>query len=460
MAATLRPDLLTRFPVLKRVLRSRAFQPAMTLAALAGFMLAVLAGLLGTPAGSRNFATIFVWIVWWALLIVGLVPLFGRLWCAVCPLPAPGEWLQRRSIINRFPGQPFTAGLRWPRRLKNMWLQNLGFLVVAIFSVVILTRPQATAWVLLGLTLLGIALSLLYERRVFCKYVCPVGGFIGLYAMMAPTELRVKDPAVCAAHTSKDCVTGNDRGYGCPWLVYPARLRRNIDCGLCTECLKTCPRDNITIRFRPAGSDLLIARERKLDEAFKGFIMLGCALLYSGVLLGPWGEVKAWANLHSLPQGVIYAAAFLAFNLLALPALFGLVTIAARQLSGQRAELRQLFTDYAYALIPLGLAAWMAFSISFVLANGSYALAVLSDPFGWGWNLFGTAGMPWRPLGASLTAFLQAGILIVGLLFASRTAYAIAQQNSANRQQALRAGLPVAGFLLAVTLGFLWLYLG
>ena len=34
-------------------------------------------------------------------------------------------------------------------------------------------------------------------------------------------------------------------------------------------------------------------------------------------------------------------------------------------------------------MIPLGLAAWIAFSFGFVLVNGSYALAVLSDPFGW-----------------------------------------------------------------------------
>jgi polyferredoxin len=171
--------------------------------------------------GSRNFGIVFVWIVWWALLIVVLIPFAGRLWCAICPVPAPGEWLQRRGIVRRTPGRLRTLRRRWPRRLKNMWLQNAGFLLVALFSAIILTRPAVSAWLLLGFTVVAVGLSVIYDNRVFCRYVCPVGGFIGLYAMMSPLELRVRDCQTCKEHTSKDCVTGNAQGYGCPWMVYP-----------------------------------------------------------------------------------------------------------------------------------------------------------------------------------------------------------------------------------------------
>ncbi|MCC7447590.1 MAG: 4Fe-4S binding protein, partial [Anaerolineae bacterium] len=141
MISQQRIDLLSRIPFLKAMLRSRTFQPALMLVTLFVFTLAILTGLFGTPAGNRNFGIVFVWIVWWALLIVVLVPFFGRLWCAICPIPAPGEWLQRRGIINRVPGRLRTLRWRWPRLLKNMWLQNFGFLGVAIFSAMILTRP-------------------------------------------------------------------------------------------------------------------------------------------------------------------------------------------------------------------------------------------------------------------------------------------------------------------------------
>ena len=455
-----RINLLTRLPRLEAALRSRTFQPALMLVTLFFFTLAVLTGLLGTPAGSRNFGIIFVWIVWWALLIIVLVPFFGRLWCAMCPIPAPGEWLQRRGIIRRLPGRLRTLRRRWPRRLRNIWLQNFGFLGVALFSLIILTRPRVSGWLLLSFVLMGVALSLLYENRVFCRYICPVGGFIGLYSLLAPLELRVKDAQVCREHTPKDCLLGTPESYGCPWMVFPGSLTRNAYCGLCAECLKSCPKDNIALNLRPFGSDLLVAKERRLDEAYKAFIMLGCALLYSLVLLGPWGWLKSWANMDSLHHWVLYALGFLAVNLLFLPGLFGLTTIAARRWAGQSAPLPRLFVDYAYTLVPLGLAGWIAFSFGFVLVNGSYALAVLSDPFGWGWDLFGTAGIPWTPLGTTLIPPLQVGVLLLGLLFSLDIAYRLARQHSHDHRSAFRAALPLSGFLAAATLGFLYLYLG
>ncbi|MBI5957429.1 MAG: 4Fe-4S binding protein [Chloroflexi bacterium] len=460
MVTPSRINLLERLPLLKTILKSRAFQPVLMLITLFVFVLAILTGLFGTPAGSRNFNIIFVWIVWWALLIIVMVPFFGRLWCAICPIPAPGEWLQRRGIIQRRTGRLLTLNRRWPRRLKNMWLQNFGFLGVAMFSTIILTRPSVSAWVLFSFLLVGVMLSAVYKNRIFCRYVCPVGGFIGLYSMLSPVELRVEDQGICASHTTKDCITGNEHGYGCPWMVFPGNLTRNTYCGLCVECLKTCPKNNIVINLRPFGSDLMVAKERRLDEAYKAFIMLGCALLYSVVLLGPWGWLKNWANMDTLPHWAIYAAAFLAINLLVLPGLFWLVTVASRRLSGQAVPLRRLFVDYAYTLVPLGLSGWIAFSLGFVLVNGSYALGVVSDPFGWGWNLFGTAQAGWTPLWPTLTAFLQVGTLTAGLLFSVNTAYKIARQNSQDHRLAFLATLPVTGFLTLVTLGFLRLYLG
>ncbi len=432
----------------------------MQLTTLFVFTLAILAGLFGTPAGSRNFGIVFVWIVWWALLIIVLVPFFGRAWCTICPIPAPGEWLQRRGIVRRTSGKLRTLHRRWPRRLKNMWLQNFGFLLVASFSAMILTRPQLSAWVLLGFLLAAVGLSVVYDNRIFCRYVCPVGGFIGLYSMMSPLELRVRDCKTCQDHTAKDCVVGNANGYGCPWLVYPGKLTRNTYCGLCFECLKTCPKDNITLRLRPFGNDLLVAKERRLDEAYKAFIMLGCALAYSAVLLGPWGWVKSWANMDTLSHWGLYVVGLWIFTLLLVPGLFWSATTVSRRLANQEASRRNLFIAYAYTLVPLGLAAWIAFSLGFVLTNGSYALSVISDPFGWGWNLFGTANSPWTPLWADLTGWLQTGVLTAGLIFATQTAYRIARQQCLQHRQAFVAMLPIASFLTATTFVFLWLYLG
>ena len=455
-----RIDLLESAPRLRRIVLSRGFQPILMLVMLAPFVLAIVAGLVGTSAGNRNFGIVFVWIVWWALLMVFLVPGLGRAWCTVCPIPAPGEWVQRRGIFggsNRLR----TMGLRWPRRLRNMWTQNTGFLLLALFSTVILTRPSISAGVILGMAGVALGMSLLFEKRVFCRYVCPIGGFIGLYSMTAPVELRVRDRQVCVDHRTKDCITGNERGYGCPWMVYPGKLDRNLDCGLCTECLKTCTMDNVVVNLRRPGADLgRPVRSKKVDEAFKALIMLACSIIYPAVLFGPWSTIKEWAAFESFVGWALYAAGFLAATLLVVPGLFWLAAAAAARRSCGGLSVRQTFNEYAHALIPIGLAAWIAFSVGFALTNGSYALAAVSDPLGWGWNLFGTREAGWTPFLSGTAPGIQAAIILSGLVFSLRTGLRIGFRHDPSGATAVRATAPVAMFLLVCTMALLWLYLG
>jgi polyferredoxin len=449
-----RVDLLS-VPLVRTLLRSRWPQFVALALALAGFALVILAGLAGTPVGNRNAAIVLVWIAWWALLMLLAVPFFGRAWCSVCPIPAPGEWLQRGALLAPA-GRGLGLGRRWPRRLRNIWLQTGGFLLLALFSAVVLTQPLVTALVLLGFVLLATATALVFERRAFCRYLCPVGGFVGLYAQVAPIELRVRDSAVCAAHTTKTCYSGSADGYGCPWQVFPGSLARNTYCGTCLECLRTCPHDNIAINLRPAGADLLVAAGRRTDEAFKALVMLGSALVYAAVMLGPWGALKRAAYAVGTPAWALYALGFLAVVVGLLPGLFWLAVAAGRRVAPARASQGRAFAAYSAALVPLGLAAWMAFSVAFVFSNGSYIAPVLSDPLGWGWDLFGTAGVPWEPLAAALVPALQVALLLAGLAWASALARRTAAAELAPAL-AWRRALPVVAFNLAVTVGLLGL---
>jgi hypothetical protein len=160
--------------------------------------------------------------------------------------------------------------------------------------------------------------------------------------------------------------------------------------------------------------------------------------------------------------------AFLAFVFILLPGSFLLAVAAGRAWSGAppaksggwlRAN-RKAFTALAYSLVPLGLAAWIAFSLSFVLANLSYLWPSISDPLGWGWDLFHTASLAWTPYLTGWRPALQVMVLLIGLGWAARTAVRIADQTlSADRPtargKALRLALPVVAFCLAVTAGFL-----
>ncbi len=449
---------LTRYSIVKATLRARWPQFVLRAIALAGFLFAILSGLIGTPVGNHNFSIVFVWIVWWALLMLIVVPFLGRGWCAICPIPMPGEWLQNGALLKPR-GKGFSLNRKWPRRFRNIWLQNIAFTLLALFSAVILTQPSVTGVVLLLFLIIALATSLIFERRAFCRYLCPVGGFIGLYSQVAPVEVRVKDPTVCAVHTEKSCYTGSKDGYGCPWLVYPGTLTKNINCGLCMECLRTCTQDNVAFNLRSFGADLKQPNGRKLDEAFKAFIMLGAALIYSAVMLGPWGTLKTAAYSIGTPQWLVYALALLGLIYVILPGALLIAVAAGRALVKSKDTLKKSFVAFAYALVPLGLMAWIAFSLSFVFASLSYLWPALSDPLGAGWNLFGTANVAWQPYLMSIVPFLQAGVLISGLWWTCITVRRIAAEKQAGRSITLQA-LPVMGFCFVITIGLMGLLIG
>lgn len=411
---------LTRLPFVKSLLKSRWPQYLVWMLMLAGFLFAILSGFFGTPVGNRNFGIVFVWITWWAVLILVAVPFIGRGWCAVCPIPLPGEWLQRGAVMDPPDKKSRWFNLRWPNRLRNIWLQNLTFTLVALFSSVILTTPIVTAVVLTAMFFLAIGMSILFERRTFCRYICPVGGFIGLYAQAAPVELRVKDKQVCMACKEKPCYNGSQTGYGCPWDVFPGGLTKNTYCGLCMECLRTCPYDNIAIKTRPFSADLAKPSTR-MDEAIKAFIMLGAAMIYAGVFLGPWGTLKLAAYSVGTTAWLIYSASFLALIFGLLPVIFLGAVWVGKRLTKATTTLKKSFTAFATALVPLGLMFWVAFSLSFVLTNASYIISSLSDPFGWGWNLFGTAAIPWQPFLTTLLLPVQTLALVGGLFWTANT---------------------------------------
>jgi polyferredoxin len=438
---------LTRSPFMKTALKSRYPQLAVFIVMLVGYIFAILAGLVGTPVGSHSFSIVFVWIAWWAILILVAVPFFGRGWCAVCPIPLPGEWLQRGAVLAPPDKKPKWLNRRWPRAFRNIWLQNISFLLLALFSSVLLTTPNITGGVLAAMLFAAIGLSIVFERRSFCRYLCPVGGFIGLYSQTAPLALRIKDKKVCAACEGKPCYNGSAEGYGCPWDVFPGGLTKNTYCGLCMECVRTCPFDNIAVNARRFSEDLARPSGR-MDEAFKSFIMLGPAMIYAGVLLGPWGMLKDAAYHVGTSSWLLYATAFLSIIFLVMPSVFALCVTRFETLN----IFKKRFATLSTALVPLGLMFWVAFSLSFVLTNASYIIASVSDPLGLGWNLFGTANVAWQPVLTFILAPGQTLALVGGLIWSGRTAQKAAKEVAVSP-------VPVIIYCFIVTLVMLWLLL-
>ncbi|GIU96696.1 MAG: hypothetical protein KatS3mg013_0499 [Actinomycetota bacterium] len=110
--------------------------------------------------------------------------------------------------------------------------------------------------------------------------------------------------------------------------------------------------------------------------------------------------------------GALTAGLLAVIGLVALA--YTLAMIAASRVVGGRWH--ALAVRFAPSLVPIVLAYAVAHYFSFLVIEGQLGLAKLSDPFGWGWDLFGTAR--WTVnlalLSATLIWYVQVAAIVVG----------------------------------------------
>jgi len=293
------------------------------------------------------------------------------------------------------------------------------------------------------------------EQRLFCRYLCPINSFIGLYAATGRVMVRSVSAPTCAACAEHFCLTGSVKGWGCPYGLSVGRIDRNHDCGACMECVKTCAYDNVAVFWRSTGRDEAIAG---YGEAWQAIVMFALACLYCYINLGAWDRVRDWIDIvdkrHWGTFG-LYAAAVWTACLGVLPLAWYLLARAGLALAGSARAAGEAFRATTAALIPLGLGCWMAFALATLLSMMTFVLQSLSDPFNWGWDLLGMAGSRWHILWAPAIPWLQVACLLVGAAYALRTL-----ARCASGRRALLGALPLGGFLWGAAAGMIWFFAG
>ena len=161
---------------------------------------------------------LLTWLVWFPLLPLSSASV-GRVWCGICPIAGFGELVAKLGRFN----------LPVPSLLKRLdfWMLLAAYLVVEYVEGVI-EVDSARRDRRLPARLLGVAalFTVLYERRAFCRYLCPLAGWLGAYSTIAPFEIRGNKKVCqtqCGEHT---CYKGTDAAPGCPMFLYPASMTR------------------------------------------------------------------------------------------------------------------------------------------------------------------------------------------------------------------------------------------
>jgi hypothetical protein len=152
----------------------------------------------------------------------------------------------------------------------------------------------------------------------------------------------------------------------------------------------------------------------------------------------------------------LYAAVLWMLALGVIPLLFQLFTALGLRWSHQtNVTVATVFQQTMPAVLPLGIVLWAVFFVDTLMSNFTFVLMTLSDPFGWGWDLLGTAGMPWIQLWPSGVPWIQTGLLLVGIGLSLRGGYQRWLRICGDRVNALIGFLPTSVVYTLLTAGML-----
>lgn len=414
-------NLLNAYPGLRWFLRS-PWWPDRINYGFTSWMFALVVTLLflGPQRRAENFALNMFWAWWWPLILLGF-PFIGRLWCAYCPFMIYGEITQKLSLWL-FPRKL----KRWPREEAERWG---GWFLFGLFALIFLWEELwnledtawLSSWLLLLITAGAMIFSAIFERRFWCRYLCPIGGMNGLFAKLSMIELRAQQGTCAAECTTYQCYKGGpQKGEGmetggCPVYSHPAQLQDNRDCVLCMTCLKACPHRSVEVNLRPPGIELWTTHTPRTYEVALLLLLLG------GIFLHRLPELQAWLGLNwDLTQFWPH----LGFSLVALtlPAVVPLITYGGMRLF-QRFLKPRPFIELAYGYLPLVLGGSLAHYLRLGLGEAGRILPVTWATFG-----FSGLGLPVLVAHPAVIAFLEGTTLIAAVLLTVLLTQKIARQ--------------------------------
>jgi polyferredoxin len=451
-------DLLKEHGLLRRLITSRYTQAALTIITMVMIYIVILTSVFGTKVSGRNIGVLLMWAIWLFALVAVITPFFGRFWCTICPLPFFGDLIQRRSFFNPIKGKTKIYNnkfsglfLKWPEWLKNDWLRLFVFLVLATFSTTLVATPFVSGVTVIMLMVVPTLMSGIWELRAFCRYMCPVSVFVGPFSRMSTLSLRNKSQEVCNQCKPHYCEKGNTSGWACPYGLNVGKIKENSDCGLCLECLRSCTYNNVSLYSRPFASE---KGSRNLSEGWMTMASFTISIIYCILYLGPWPVVRDYVNIMDKQNwGLfgIYSLIMWTFVLVIVPGIIYFLSYAGIRLSKNSRSVKQVFLENAGSLLPFTLLNWIAFVIPMLFVNVTFIKQSLSDPFGWGWDFFGTANTPWHQFIPQYIPWLQALALLAGLYLSLRNIRRSAMVRELNPKKTLLLSLPIGLFLAGVT---------
>ena len=255
---------------------------------------------IGALLGWKLFFTTGIWddVHPASMVILGFAGLISFLlrksFCGwFCPVGSLSEWLWKlgRKIFGKNYQTPYWLDIP----LRSLKYVLLGFFVWAVFS---MSQSAINAFLhspyykvsdvkmlffftristLSAVVILILTLTSLLIRNPWCRYLCPYGALMGLFALISPTRVQ---------RNTKTCIDCKRCTEVCPYHL-PVDSKERVmspECNGCMECTSVCPVKN-TLELKTKGFTRHVWSPLKLGVVILGLFI---GLVYTAEITGHW----------------------------------------------------------------------------------------------------------------------------------------------------------------------------
>lgn len=391
-----------------RVIALGALLPALRqgcrAASLMLFALTVIAGLFGTRNPEMNLAPTMVWIIGWVGLSL-VVACIGNIWPAIDPWRSLFD--VKEALARRFGAtRGISLGWTYPQAL-GAWPAAILLLAFAWLEVVYLRAsvPSNIAYLLLGWSALTVLGMMCFGREAWQRNADVFAIYFSTLGRFAPIG------------------SGPD----------------------------TC-----SVVLRPMGRGLIAAGA--VSTAMVGFVIaMLSTVLFDGLLGGQaWWLAKQaftrWTPNLVDDSGYWFGTLGLIAVWLLFFAAYLLTCLATARLVRDR-SVDAIARLFVLTLVPIAVAYNLAHNLANLLVQGQLLIALISDPLGRGWDLFGTAAF-YPDIGiidARLTWYVAISAIVAGHVISIWLAHRVALREFGTSRKAVIASIPLTVLMVAYT---------
>lgn len=379
----------------------------------------LITGWFGTQIALENLGMTLFWIVF-VLFVPYSCALVGDYYAAINP------WRVLVNALEKTRRKPFTGLLVYPERL-SYWPAlafYAAFIWIELFAELL---PRGLANALLIYTVLNVVGAWVFGAGPWFRYGEFFGVFLRLIGSMAPVAWQADDAS------------------------------------------------SVRISWRAPFSELVAMRAESLAMAVFILFMLS-STAYDGLhATEPWvtwfwryvyppvaplldsttaGQIAAgtrlyhgWQKAMLLVSPVVYLAVF-----------WACITLAKR-LSRSKLAMRDLILWFAPSLIPIAFVYHVTHYYTILLYQGSQLVRLVSDPFGVGWDIFGTASSSAAGfmIEVDLIWHSQVGLILLGHIISVYLAHVTALRIFGGARTSAASQAPMLALMVLFTTFGLWI---